>query len=342
MDTAQQENTMSHHTTPSKRLLTHTVLVGVLGGIVGATLLVFAPTIPFIAQSITLFAAFHILGAFILLVSLYSLTFKKTLRAWRARHQSAPASGYDFGWEPEWMNGLALTAIVLLFIAAIIMSNAVNWWPLSLILILLAATCFVGNIIMQSIRHKDFVVLPMVKLLTGSQSLVLDAGCGTGRTSIALSRVLGEGKLVAFDRFDADYIQDGGRELLTKNLTFAGLSERTTIQRGDLPFENDTFDGAVSAHVFDHLGSKKKRALQEIFRTLKPNSRFLMIVWVPGWSMFAIGNILSFLLTSRQSWRQLAQSVGFHVVDEGQFNSAWFVVLEKPAPSINSNSRYVP
>lgn len=332
---------MPQHTPSSKKLLTHTVLVGVLGGVVGTILLVFAPTIPFIASSITLFAAFHILGAFILLVSLYSLTLKKTLRAWRAHRQSTPASGYDFGWEPEWMNGLAVTAIVLLFIAAIIMNSAVHWWPLSFILIILAVTCFVGNIIMQSSRRKDFVVLPMVKLLTGSQNLVLDAGCGTGRTSIALSRVLGEGKLVAFDRFDADYIQDGGRELLTKNLALADLSERTTIQQGDLtalPFRGDTFDGAVSAHVFDHLGSHKKTALQEIFRTLKPNSRFLMIVWVPGWPMFAIGNILSFLLTSRQSWHKLATSVGFTVVDEGQFNSAWFVVLEKPAPFIDERT----
>ena len=99
----------------------------------------------------------------------------------------------------------------------------------------------------------------------------------------------------------------------------------------ELPFEANHFDAAISTHVFDHLGGAKQTALGEIFRVLKPGGRFLMAVWVPGWPMAAVANVLSLLLTSRAKWRMMAGRDGLRVVDEGLFNFAWFVVLEKPA-----------
>ena len=56
-----------------------------------------------------------------------------------------------------------------------------------------------------------------------------------------------------------------------------------------------------------------------------------MAVWVPGWIMFAVGNVLSFFLTSKTSWREMAANSGLQVVDEGKFNFAWFLLLEKPS-----------
>ena len=96
-----------------------------------------------------------------------------------------------------------------------------------------------------------------------------------------------------------------------------------------LPFPDATFDGVVSTNVFDHLGGGKALALAEAFRVLKPGGRFLMAVWVPGWPMFAVGNIFSFFLTSRAQWRRMARQAGFAVADEGVFNYAWFALLEK-------------
>jgi hypothetical protein len=65
-------------------------------------------------------------------------------------------------------------------------------------------------------------------------------------------------------------------------------------------------------------------------RVLKPGRRFLLIVWVPGWTMFAVANVLSLLLASRRSWRRIATDVGFAIADEGTFNGNWFAVLRKP------------
>ena len=98
-----------------------------------------------------------------------------------------------------------------------------------------------------------------------------------------------------------------------------------------LPFDEGRFDSAVSTNVYDHLGKFKQQALSEVFRVLKPGGRFLMAVWVPGWAMFAIANVLSFFLTSREEWRTMARRAGFEVIDEGAFNHAWFALLKKPA-----------
>ncbi|MDP3748308.1 MAG: hypothetical protein Q8Q88_14810, partial [Phenylobacterium sp.] len=68
----------------------------------------------------------------------------------------------------------------------------------------------------------------------------------------------------------------------------------------------------------------------ETLRVLKPGGRFLMAVWTPGWSMFAVANVLSLFLTSKAGWRGLAEATGFEVLDEGVFNNAWFILMAKP------------
>jgi SAM-dependent methyltransferase len=139
--------------------------------------------------------------------------------------------------------------------------------------------------------------------------------------------------MTALDRFDADYIEQGGRALLARNLGIAGLSERVELQTGDLtdlPFAGGLFDGAVSAHAMDHLGRGKEQGLREIHRVLKPGGRFLMVVWVPGWAMFAVASLLSLGLTTKAAWRAMFKRVGFELHQEGSFNGHWFAVLEKP------------
>jgi ubiquinone/menaquinone biosynthesis C-methylase UbiE len=139
---------------------------------------------------------------------------------------------------------------------------------------------------------------------------------------------------VALDRFDSDHIEDGGRTLLEQNLLLGGLTERVRIERGDLtalPFAEARFSAAVSAHTIDHLGSRKATGLAEILCVLKPGDRFLLIVWVPGWTMFALASVLSFLLAPKRAWRKMAADVGFDIVDEGMLNGHWFVLPAKPS-----------
>lgn len=323
---------------PHQRVLhSHAWVVGILGLVAGLLLMVYVPSLEAVSRSIVLFAAFHLVGGAVVLASLYSLALRRLLqRLSTPKDDSVPGAGdkYDFGWSPEWMNGLGVAALVAVAAAVAVQLAAPGWWPLSFLLLLLGATCFAGNSIMRAFRRVDHAVLPMVKFLGSERDVVLDAGCGAGRTSIALSRVLANGRIVAVDRFDAEYIDNGGRALLERNLRIAGLTGRVTVEAADLaalPFGDSSFDSAVSTNVYDHLGQQKQQALREIFRVLKPGGRFLMAVWVPGWVMFAVANVLSFFLTSRRQWRTMARHAGLEIADEGMFNYVWFVVMQKPA-----------
>jgi SAM-dependent methyltransferase len=206
-------------------------------------------------------------------------------------------------------------------------------WPLAWVLLALSLGFAGGNAVVASFRRTDFAVLPMVRLLRGDSDHVLDAGCGAGRTTLALGRVLGRGRVTAVDRFSAAYIRDGGRSLLDHNLEWAGLAQRVDVVRADLtalPFAASSFDSAVSTAVFDHLGAAKRSALSEVFRVLKPGGRFLVAVWVPSWTTFMVGNVLSFFLSPRSAWKGMASGAGFRLVEDGVHNFSWYMLLEKP------------
>jgi len=116
-------------------------------------------------------------------------------------------------------------------------------------------------------------------------------------------------------------------------LQLAKLSGRVTIERGDLtalPFDDRSFDAAVSAHAIDHLGPQTVQGLREAMRVLKPGGRLLLIVWVPSWTMFAVANVLAFSLSPKRAWRRMTVSAGLELCDEGVFNGSSFFLLKKP------------
>lgn len=248
--------------------------------------------------------------------------------------QGSDFPGYDFGWS-------RIAYAVPWFVAAALLAAAVvlelEWpalWGAWFVVAVLAINSFVGGLLLRTSDRADHAPLPLVDLIGSDGDRVLDAGCGAGRTTLALAKVLKRGTITAFDRFDARYIDGGGRALLERNLRIASLTGRVQIVTGDLtrlPFPDAHFDSAVSAHVIDHLGPHKQAALAELRRVLKPGRRLLMVVWVPGWASFAMGNVFSFFLTSKSRWRAVAADVGFRIRDEGHFNGMWFALLERPA-----------
>lgn len=254
----------------------------------------------------------------------------------RSRGHEAPmtaAADYDFGWSRTAYRAPWLAAAALLGIALGLQLRWPALWGAWFVLALLGLLFFAGGLLLRTSDRADHAPLPLVDLLGSQDDLVLDAGCGGGRTTLAVAKVLGRGKIVALDRFDARYIEGGGRALLERNLRLAGLSDRVEIVTGDLtrlPFPEAHFDSAVSAHVIDHLGPQKRAGLAELRRVLKPGGRLLMVVWVPGWWTFSLANVFSFLLTSEAGWRALASEVGFTIRDQGHFNGMWFALLERP------------
>lgn len=315
---------------PRSHSHSHFWIAGLLGVAAGLILLLYVPTLPGVSGIVLLFGGFHVVGGAVLLASLYITAGSRI--SW-LRNRRKDDTKFDFGWARGWMHGPGLSVIVLAAAAVAIEAAAPAYWPLALISTLLAASFFAGHLFVRNSGNYAHAVLPMTDLPAEEGCLILDAGCGAGRTSLSLGRALKQVRIVALDRFDSSYIEDGGRSLLERNLRLAGLSERVQIETGDLtalPFPNQHFDGAVSAHAMDHLGPNTEQGLREILRVLKPGGRFLLIVWIPGWTMFAIASVLAFFLASKQSWRDLVAKAGFELRDEGMFNGFWFVVLAKP------------
>jgi len=318
-------------------------LVGALGVAAGLVLMVYVPSLKPVSNVLFLFAGFHLVGAVVLAASIYVMAGRGFFQRWSRRRDANvdAAAKYDFGWAPAWTLGPGIAALVTASATVAVYVAAPAWWPLAFLLALLTASFFAGALITVSSTRPDHAVMPMVDLLSGESDLVLDGGCGAGRTTVALGRALKKGRIVALDRFDSDYIEGGGRALLEQNLRLAALDERVEIRQGDLtrlPFPDQTFDSAVSAHAMDHLGPQIVQGLREMLRVLKPGGRFLLVAWVPGWAMFAIASVLSFFLTGKREWKQLANRAGFEIRDQGHFNGFWFLLLEKPMSAERSSN----
>lgn len=243
---------------------------------------------------------------------------------------------YDFGWSYKWIYGFLLASLIV-FILAIHVCFSLAGSPLSqflayTVLLLLALNLFIGNAIIRNSNRTARITLPMVNFPANGGNKVLDAGCGAGRTTIALAQALPDVQITALDRFDAGYIDDGGLTLLKRNLKLAGINEKVSIVTGDITkthFEDNRFDGIVSSFMFDHLGKEKQQALKESYRILKPRGRFLLVILVRGYIAFGVASILSLMITSRSKWKKWIEEAGFKMISEGNINEGAYFLFEK-------------
>jgi SAM-dependent methyltransferase len=311
----------------------HTWIVSSVAIILAVVLIVLLPKNKSYSMALFGLAGSHLVIALIAIFTGWIVVPEKFLRKiWKKK----ATDDYDFGWSSKWLNGF-LVASILVFIIAIYVYFSLNGNPLLqlisfTLLLLLAVNLFIGNVILRNSKRLVDFTLPMVQLLPNKQGKILDAGCGAGRTTIALGKALPEANITSFDRFDADYIEDSGKSLIERNIKIAGISERVCIVKGDItetPFNNELFDAIVSSYMFDHLGDKKMNALKELFRILKPGGRVLLIIAVRGYATFGIANILSLLFPTRKTWKKWIQENGFTMISEGTINEGAYFCFEK-------------
>jgi len=105
-------------------------------------------------------------------------------------------------------------------------------------------------------------------------SLTMDAGGGTGRWAIKLSRLI-NGKLVVFDR---------SKDMLAKaseNINKSSVSDRINIAEGDLThiddFADNSIDNIVSIYSPLSFIYEQDKAAKELFRIIKPGGRMLIM-----------------------------------------------------------------
>src|ERR1700738_1115743 len=127
-------------------------------------------------------------------------------------------------------------------------------------------------------RHWGYAGMRRVALavlanaLAGRTGLrILDAGCGTGGTTVELRRF---GEVVGVDLAWAALEPARGR----------GLTELARASIEHLPFGDATFDVATSFEVVYHLGvGSDTSALSEMHRVLKPGGLLLLRVPAHDW-----------------------------------------------------------
>lgn len=119
------------------------------------------------------------------------------------------------------------------------------------------------------------VTVDLHELKLKPQSLVLDAGCGSGRHLRALAK-LPDLEIVGIDKNQSD-LNDALTGL--RNMPDA-LTENFFITRADinnLPFESATFDCVICSEVLEHIPEHEK-ALKELVRVLKPEGNLVVSV----------------------------------------------------------------
>ena len=104
---------------------------------------------------------------------------------------------------------------------------------------------------------------------------VLDLGCGTGTLTMMLKRRQPAAAIVGLDG-DPEVLEIAPRKAEAAGVEVA--LDRSTVDH--LPYSSGSFDRVVSSLVFHHLSRDKKRAaLQELFRVLRPGGELHIADW---------------------------------------------------------------
>lgn len=111
----------------------------------------------------------------------------------------------------------------------------------------------------------------------GPQARVLDCGVGSGSLSIALDSILK-------DPADFHAIDTSAEMLVQAKSIMQHAGLRPQLQQADvlsLPYDNQSFDVVMAAHVLEHLPDPQ-RALAEMIRVLKPGGMVFLCVTRPS------------------------------------------------------------
>lgn len=111
---------------------------------------------------------------------------------------------------------------------------------------------------------------------------VLDLGCGHGLMLIGAAKRLTTGKAVGIDLWSQVDQADNHREATLRNARCEGVSDRVTLQDGDmraLPFPDQSFDLILASLSIHNIPKAEGRAqaVREAVRVLRPGGRLALL-----------------------------------------------------------------
>ena len=255
---------------------------------------------------------------------------------------------YDFDYSWPWTYGHLIAALVFASLASF--AYWLNWTRTAVIAGVLAVWGLAGVYIMHTqLRFTRPVALPTERFLPSGSGRVLDAGAGSGRSTVMVLLSRPAAKVVALDRFTGYYgIDDNTPDRLRSNARVAGAEDRVEVKVGDMremPFEDASFDGAVSVAAIDHLNREGvERALAEVARVLRPDGQFLLMVVHPDiWTKVAFpflhGHGYFGAKTFPDRWRSQLVAAGLSVVEEGTEPATMYFLTQKPRLSLQGSAK---
>jgi len=247
---------------------------------------------------------------------------------------------FDFGYGWPWNYGHVIGIIVFGVLALLALRLS---WPrwVSGLSIALAGWSFAALVVVQWVLRMNLPLeLPTERFLAEGSGVVLDAGAGSGRSSLMVLSARPESRVLALDLYEGYFgIPDNGPERLYRNATTAGVRGRIEAQVGDvreMSLAAESMDAAVSAYVIDHLSREGvESSLAEIQRVLRPDGEFLLMVIHPdAWVRFAYPFFAHHgyfgARSDQERWRGHLESAGFTVVEEGVVPGTLFLLARKP------------
>lgn len=109
------------------------------------------------------------------------------------------------------------------------------------------------------------------------EGTALDIGCGNGPLTTGLAKRYPRAQVVGIDPWNG--VWDYSRKTCEKNAAVEGVADRVTFQNGSavcLPFEDESFDAAISNFVFHEIGDVKDKTqlVKEALRVVKKGGKF--------------------------------------------------------------------
>lgn len=149
----------------------------------------------------------------------------------------------------------------------------------------------------------------------------LDVGCGTGGVAIRIAQAVPESSVIGIDIFQG--VSGSSPEQPRFNAAAENVEDRVAFQEGNLlaiPFPENSFDIVTAGSVLHEIkgDENKLKALNEIWRVLKPSGKFITVEIVRNRRMYLAFLLFSFVWKPESFWSSLFQKSRLKLLRSGK------------------------